>query len=192
MVLYYWKDKWRIQSSGLIEAEKGMDLNHITLADLFRQCATDVYGGFDKLTDLLNVDNCYIFEMMTPENLIVVQHKEYTIKLHGVRSLITLEELSIDSYDKLLKVAFEKNPNIRVVESYDEFIQKSISVLYDDYFIAKLKSEIDAEIEEKNIIEYSINENENQILIINMADKKYIVEVDSQEIVDFKEEKNEV
>ncbi|MGD9623331.1 MAG: PIN domain-containing protein [Arcobacter sp.] len=94
--------------------------------------------------------------------------------------------------DKLLKVAFEKNPNIRVVESYDEFIQKSISVLYDDYFIAKLKSEIDAEIEEKNIIEYSINENENQILIINMADKKYIVEVDSQEIVDFKEEKNEV
>ncbi|MGE3300469.1 MAG: PIN domain-containing protein [Arcobacter sp.] len=94
--------------------------------------------------------------------------------------------------DKLLKVAFEKNPTIRVVESYDEFIQKSISVLYDDYFIAKLKSEIDAEIEEKNIIEYSINENENQILIINMADKKYIVEVDSQEIVDFKEEKNEV
>lgn len=94
--------------------------------------------------------------------------------------------------DKLLKVAFERNPNIRVVESYDEFIQKSISVLYDDYFIAKLKSEIDAEIEEKNIIEYSINENENQILIINMADKKYIVEVDSQEIVDFKEEKNEV
>lgn len=94
--------------------------------------------------------------------------------------------------DKLLKVAFERNPNIRVVESYDEFIQKSISVLYDDYFIAKLKSEIDAEIEEKNIIEYSINENENQILIINMEDKKYIVEVDSQEIVDFKEEKNEV
>lgn len=93
--------------------------------------------------------------------------------------------------DKLLKMAFSKYPNIRVVESYDEFIQKSISVLYDDYFIGKLKSEIDAEIKKENITEYSINENENQILIIDMEDKKYIVEVDSQEIVDFKEEKNE-
>lgn len=85
--------------------------------------------------------------------------------------------------DKLLKMAFSKYPNIRVIENYDEFIKKSISVLYDDYFISKLKSEIDVDIEKENIIDYLIDANENQILSICINDKNYVVEVDSGEII---------
>lgn len=87
--------------------------------------------------------------------------------------------------DKLFKVAFEKFPNVRVIESYDEFIKKSISVLYDDYFIEKLKTEIDNDIEKEHIIDYLIDSNENQILSIHTNDKKYVVEVDFGEIVSY-------
>ncbi|MDP3465477.1 MAG: PIN domain-containing protein [Sulfuricurvum sp.] len=87
--------------------------------------------------------------------------------------------------DKLFKVAFEKFPNVRVIESYDEFIKKSISVLYDDYFIEKLKIEIDNDIEKEHIIDYLIDFNENQILSIHTNGKQYVVEVDSGEIISY-------
>lgn len=93
--------------------------------------------------------------------------------------------------DKLFKTAFKDNPNIKVIETYDEFIKQSASEFYNDYFIDKLNNFIDelgtlpitSKVKQEDIINYFINEDNNQIITINIDDKNYLVEVDAGEIL---------
>jgi len=88
--------------------------------------------------------------------------------------------------DGLLKTAFEKHPNIIVIKDYNEFVQNSITQLHDDYFIDTLKEEFpDISISAKNITDYWININGNKVLLLNISNKEYVIEVDSGEIIDF-------
>lgn len=88
--------------------------------------------------------------------------------------------------DGLLKQAFEKHPNVIVVKDYNEFVQNSITQVYDDYFIGKLKEEFQNEsISPKNIMDYWINVNENKVILLDINEENYVVEVDSGEIIDY-------
>ena len=87
--------------------------------------------------------------------------------------------------DSRLKEAFEKHPNIIVIESFDAFIQNSITVFYDDYFIDKLKTKINDDISKESIIDYWININDNRVLLVEIEGEKTAVEVDAGEIVTF-------
>ena len=87
--------------------------------------------------------------------------------------------------DGRLKEAFEKHPNIIVIGSYDDFIQNSITRFCDDYFIEKLQSEVHPDINKEHIVDYWINTNENKVLLVEVDGEKYVVEVDSGEIVAF-------
>ncbi len=87
--------------------------------------------------------------------------------------------------DGRLQEAFQKHPNIIVIDSYDGFVQNSITRFYDDYFIEKLQSEVHADISKDHIVDYWFNTNENRVLLIEVDDGKYVVEVDSGEIVAF-------
>lgn len=87
--------------------------------------------------------------------------------------------------DGRLQEAFQKHPNIIVIDSYDDFVQNSITRFYDDYFIEKLQSEVHADISKEHIVDYWFNTNENRVLLIEVNDEKYAVEVDSGEIVAF-------
>jgi hypothetical protein len=71
------------------------------------------------------------------------------------------------------------------VQDYDDFIRNSITEYYDDYFIEKLKTEVHDDINKESIIDYWININENNVLLIQINDERYVVEVDSGEIVAF-------
>jgi rRNA-processing protein FCF1 len=85
--------------------------------------------------------------------------------------------------DGRLKEAFNKHHNIIVIESYDEFKQKSVSQFFDDYFIEKVNSELDVIITKDNVIEYWHNIDDNQNVLIQIEEDKYIIEVDAGEIV---------
>ncbi|WP_289060342.1 PIN domain-containing protein [uncultured Zobellia sp.] len=86
--------------------------------------------------------------------------------------------------DGRLKEALDSHHNIIVVESYDEFKQKSVAQFFDDYFIKKVNAELEIEITKDNIIEYWININDNQVVFIKTEEKEFVIEVDSGEIVD--------
>ena len=86
--------------------------------------------------------------------------------------------------DGRLKEAFDNEPNIIVIESYDEFKQKSVAQFFDDYFIEKVNAELEIQITKDNIIEYWININDNQVVFIKTEEKEFVIEVDSGEIVD--------
>lgn len=89
--------------------------------------------------------------------------------------------------DILLKNAFEKHQNIIVVKNYEEFIQNNINILCDNYFIDKLKDEFDSDIKPDSIKNYWLNINENYVLLIDTKKKKYVLEMESGEILGFEE-----
>lgn len=85
--------------------------------------------------------------------------------------------------DGRLKEALDSHENIIVVESYDEFKEHSISQFFDDYFLQKVSEHIDIAVTTDSIKEYWDNINENKVLLIEVDEEEYVVEIDSNEIV---------
>lgn len=85
--------------------------------------------------------------------------------------------------DGRLKEALDAHQNIVVVESYDEFKAKSISQFYDDYFIQQVENELSIDITQEHIIEHWTNFEDNQVVLINLKNEEFLVEVDAGEIV---------
>ena len=85
--------------------------------------------------------------------------------------------------DGRLKMALEKHPNIKVVVGFEEFRKESISSFYDEYFIEKIQEVINLKITEKNITGFWVNINKNQVLLVELNDEKFVIEVDSGEII---------
>lgn len=87
--------------------------------------------------------------------------------------------------DGTLKESLQKHQKIKVIKDFEEFKQLSISSNFDDYFISKINESIDFEIKAKNIIDYWLSINGNQILLIENDNEKYVIEVDNREIISF-------
>ncbi|UHO39892.1 DUF4935 domain-containing protein [Chryseobacterium capnotolerans] len=87
------------------------------------------------------------------------------------------------SKDILLKRAFQAHSNVIVIESYEDFKTYSITQFFDEYFLQKLKEELELEITNKHIKEYWNNINDNKVLLIEYNGNNIAVETDSGEIV---------
>ncbi|MBL1210412.1 T4 RnlA family RNA ligase [Geminocystis sp. GBBB08] len=87
MVLYYYNNQWQVQSSGTADASGEVGGFSITFAQLFWQVWQELNYSLPKETD-----HCFVFEMLTPYNRIVVQQNKNNLVLHGVRNIKTLQE----------------------------------------------------------------------------------------------------
>jgi len=122
MTLYWYDNEWQVSSSGMPDAQGEVSDFGFTFEKLF-------WDVWEELGYILPKDTskCYMFELMTPYNRIVVQHKKNSIVLHGVRDLKTLKELdpyfialkhewqcvctfSLRNLDEILTVCKELNP----------------------------------------------------------------------------------
>ena len=123
MVLYYYDGHWEVSSSGLPDASGDMMGTTTTFADLFWQ----VWKELEYKLDSADKNVCYMFELATPFNRIVVQHKENKIVLHGARRLSDFRELNpvveahnngwecvktypLGSWDEIVAAAKDLNP----------------------------------------------------------------------------------
>lgn len=89
VTLYHYAGEWCVATSG--DPDAGGPVNDspgMTFATLFWRTFRDLGYQLPTRTDLV-----YVFELMTPENVVVVQHREPRLVLHGVRDMTTLEEL---------------------------------------------------------------------------------------------------
>jgi len=89
MTLYFYDGAWQVSSSGLPDAAGEVNGYDITFSQLFWQVWKKL--GYKLPTDT-NV--CYMFEMMTAKNRVVVRHLEDRIVLHGARRLSDFKELN--------------------------------------------------------------------------------------------------
>ena len=94
MTLYRYRGGWHVASSGLPDAAGVAHESGVNFADLFwRTWATlgyrlpaDDAGG-----------RCFMFELLTPQNRVIVSHERPRIVLHGVRDLGTMREREPES-----------------------------------------------------------------------------------------------
>lgn len=110
MTLYHYDDKWHVSSSGVPDASGNLPptvyKSDMTFRDLFWQ----VWGELNyQLPE--DTSKCYIFELMTPLNQVIVPQKSNQIILHGVRCMETMAEHTPESYTDIY--------GWQVVKSYD-------------------------------------------------------------------------
>lgn len=82
MTLYWYKNNWHVASSGTPDAGGPVNTGMTTFKELF-------WGVWKKLGYSLPKDTnkCYMFELMTAHNRVVVRHPKSRIVLHGVRNV---------------------------------------------------------------------------------------------------------
>jgi hypothetical protein len=88
MTLYYYRNKWRVQSSGSADASGKVYGNKFSFADLFNKVWQELNYQLPQETNC-----CFMFELMTPYNRIVVKQNCNNLILHGVRNLDSLQEI---------------------------------------------------------------------------------------------------
>jgi hypothetical protein len=89
LMTLYWHERWIVASSGTPDASGPAHESGMTFAELFWQ--TWRVGGLREPA-AADWRYCFMFELMTPHNRIVVQHAEPRIALIGVRDLTTMKE----------------------------------------------------------------------------------------------------
>ncbi len=143
MTLYFYGEQWRVQSSGTPDASGEVSGYKMTFAELFwdtwKQLSYILPHGYE--------DYCFMFELETPYNRIVVQHSEHSLLLHGVRNIKTFVEESPQTWaDKIGWKSVNSYPFgtiealVAHAEQLDPLQQEGFIVCDADFNRIKLKS----------------------------------------------------
>jgi hypothetical protein len=87
MTLYYYDSQWQVSSSGTPDGSGEIKGCRFNLAELFWQVWQEF--NYQLPTD---IDHCYMFELMTAYNKIIVIPEHNRLVLHGVRNIRNLLE----------------------------------------------------------------------------------------------------
>lgn len=87
MVLYYYNNEWNVSSSGNPDASGDCKDTKLTYNKLFWKIFSELQY---QIPDEKN--HCFIFELVSPLNKIIVNYDKNDLVLHGVRNLDTLIE----------------------------------------------------------------------------------------------------
>jgi hypothetical protein len=96
-IVYYdpFTQKWCVATRSVPEADLFMDNGVFTFRTLFEKAVKDTLGySFDWLTEKLNTQFTYCFELTTPYNRIVVNYPHNRVTLLAARDLSTLQEVN--------------------------------------------------------------------------------------------------
>lgn len=95
MTLYWHDGCWYVASSGTPDASGPTD-GFCTFAKLFWETWNALGYAMPRTTD-----HCFMFELMTPANRIVVRYDQPRLVLHGVRNVTTLQESAPEYWEGL-------------------------------------------------------------------------------------------
>lgn len=94
ITLYYYNDEWKVATSGCIDAEDAeMECSQFkSFRELFDIAAKNANLDYSKL----DKDNCYMFELVSPYNKVVVDYEDIDIIHIGTRNRVTTIESITD------------------------------------------------------------------------------------------------
>lgn len=87
LMVLYWYNGWQVASSGTPDGSGGVSGINLTFRELLWNVWRELGYRLPRATQF-----CYMFELMTPHNRVVVRHERNRLALLGVRNLETLEE----------------------------------------------------------------------------------------------------
>ncbi|MDF1882900.1 DUF4935 domain-containing protein [Sulfurimonas sp. SAG-AH-194-C21] len=109
----------------------------------------------------------------------------YFTILEYVQSL-TEKNVFICTNDGKLKEALQHESSITIIKDYDDFKKHNINQYKESYFLEKISEELQLDnITKNSIVDYWINNIENAIILLKIDIEKYVIEVDSGEIIAF-------
>lgn len=118
--MYFYENEWHVATSGTIDADTYSNDGLISFKDLFWKTVFIHYEMTQaEFTSHFDKDYCYAFELCTPFNLVITQHKDHRLYLLGLRNKITLVEESIDQdkYNFLAKPKAYPLKNVEEIEA---------------------------------------------------------------------------
>jgi hypothetical protein len=141
---YYYDNKWHVATSGTPDASGQVNDFGKTFKELFWETAK----AQNLKTEYLCQAVCYAFELTTPYNRVVVDHKDCKIWLIGSRNVKTLEEYSlIEEFSKFYNFYFPKRfpigsieECIKAAEGLNPVEQEGFVVVDKNYNRVKVKS----------------------------------------------------
>jgi len=148
MIQVYWdwhKNEWFAATTGMAEAEGEVNnIEKTTFSNLFWNTAK-----LDK--DKLDKDLTYVFELCTPENIVVTPHTEYKVILLAVRNKNTLKEMSYPELEvisqelsvplvKSIKMTFSSVEDIKKTFENMPFSEEGYIIVDADFNRIKIKN----------------------------------------------------
>jgi len=89
--IWYDNNQWHISTNGTIDAAKAeLGVKYKTFKDLV---LNSIPVSFDKFTEKMNKNICYLFELVSPFNRIVIEYKENKLYFLGEREMTTGQEI---------------------------------------------------------------------------------------------------
>lgn len=102
--MYHFRGAWHFATSGTIDGMTETTSGLKLFSELATETVQKCYGlTRDEFTSRFDQDYCYAFELCTPFNIVITQHKSYSLNLLGLRNKRTLQEEPIeqDKFDWL-------------------------------------------------------------------------------------------
>jgi len=94
---------WIVSTSGTVGADIRFGEMDITFEELFWRA----FKNCNYSKELLQEDVIYVFELCTPENKVVVDHKYDRLPLLAARDAQTMEEIYVESFSGIFDIATE-------------------------------------------------------------------------------------
>lgn len=113
ITLYFYGGSWHISTSGTPDANCQVGDSNWTFEDLFIEAASHTGMSWAEL----DPNYCYMFELCTPYNRVVVQHGKSRVYLHGARNITTLQEEWPERFAEALKVPTPRRYELGDAES---------------------------------------------------------------------------
>lgn len=114
---------WSIATRSAPDADILMDNGIYTFRTLFEKALFSKFKiSFNQFVEAFDKNKTYFFELMTPYNKIVVDHKEDDIVLLGARDNISLEEINVLSDPLFTKFPLAQEFNFNKFDEIIEYI----------------------------------------------------------------------
>lgn len=121
IICYFYKDKWWFATRSNLIGNNVYSGCGKTYSDLVKSTIISTYGDFEGFLSYLDSNYTYMFELTTPFNVVHIQHKESSLTLIGVRSMVDCREFNLKEFQTpLKKVSFY---NISSLEDIVEYVK---------------------------------------------------------------------
>ena len=210
-ITYFYEGEWVMHTLGTVEGGGPVHTDELislpfdgTFSDLFFHAWEKEYGA-EKFKSL-NKNYLYVFELMTPYNIVVKEHSNYKISLLAVRDRNTLDELPVEQFSDQFKTPKTYNFSNLTPEKLKKTLEnfppdEEGYVVRDDNFnriklknpsyVMKHRMKNNAVNRKHGILEIVLNEEEDDFISSFPGLEKQITGVkdDLDELIDFLEQK---
>jgi hypothetical protein len=143
--LYFYQNNWFLATKKCINASKSKWISSKNFLKLFEECLSSIQN-LEKMQEKLNINCCYTFILMHPENNIIPDNKVMKLFHISTRNLITLEETDENiGIEKIYSKSFhssEIEPMIDSLKNETNYIYEGYMIIDNNYNRQKFKSNI--------------------------------------------------